>query len=242
MVYYILYGEMMNMDQEKIGKFIKEIRLREKLSQQKFAEKYGVTYQAVSKWETGKNIPDIAILKQMCREYHMNLDDFLETKVPNKKKIWIFYLLFICIFVIGCIFHYQKRESPFELKGLASTCDNFNLYGSIAYNNNKSSIYISNITYCGETNHDLYQTIECTLYESNGKQQTKIGKYDYKGETAITLDTFLQDLKLNVDNYEKTCKVYKENSLYLEIDAVEENGKIVTYKIPLKLEDDCNLK
>ena len=56
------------MDQEKIGKFIKEIRKKENLSQQKFAEKYGVTYQAVSKWENGKNIPDLSILKQMCME------------------------------------------------------------------------------------------------------------------------------------------------------------------------------
>ena len=80
------------MDQEKIGKFIKEIRTKEKLSQQKFALKYGVTYQAVSKWENGKNIPDISILKEMCREYEMNLDDFLETKISPKKaykKIWI---------------------------------------------------------------------------------------------------------------------------------------------------------
>lgn len=41
------------MDQEKIGKFIKDIRLKENLSQQKFAQKYNVTYQAVSKWENG---------------------------------------------------------------------------------------------------------------------------------------------------------------------------------------------
>lgn len=41
------------MNQEKIGKFIKEIRTKEGLSQKQFALKYGVTYQAVSKWETG---------------------------------------------------------------------------------------------------------------------------------------------------------------------------------------------
>lgn len=41
------------MNQELIGKTIKEIRKKENLSQQKFAEKYGVTYQAVSKWENG---------------------------------------------------------------------------------------------------------------------------------------------------------------------------------------------
>ena len=55
------------MDQEKIGKLIKKIRIEGKYSQKEFAEKYGVTPQAVSKWENGKNIPDIAILKRLLR-------------------------------------------------------------------------------------------------------------------------------------------------------------------------------
>ena len=38
------------MDQEKIGKFIKDIRLKQKMTQQEFANKWGVTYQVVSKW------------------------------------------------------------------------------------------------------------------------------------------------------------------------------------------------
>ena len=40
------------MDQEKIGKFIKEIRKKNNLTQAELAEKYNVTYQAVSKWES----------------------------------------------------------------------------------------------------------------------------------------------------------------------------------------------
>ncbi len=38
------------MDQEKIGKFIKEIRKKNNLTQKDLANKYNVTYQAVSKW------------------------------------------------------------------------------------------------------------------------------------------------------------------------------------------------
>ena len=52
------------MDSEKIGKFIKELRKRNNLTQADLANKYGVTYQAVSKWETGKNIPDISLIKE----------------------------------------------------------------------------------------------------------------------------------------------------------------------------------
>lgn len=229
-------------DSTRIGNFIREIRKKEKLSQQKFAEKYGVTYQAVSKWENGKNIPDLSILKQMCQEYHINLDDFLETKISKKPKLklWIFmFLTFICIILVIVMF--LKKDHSFELKGLSATCDNFNIYGSIAYNRNKTSIYISNIIYCGETNHTKYKRIDCTLYELSHKTQTEISKYQSKEDVSITLEEFLKNVKFNVDHYEKTCKIYKDNTLYLEIEAIDNAEKITTYKIPLRLEEDCKI-
>ncbi len=227
------------MDQEKIGKFIKEIRLKEKLSQQKFADKYGVTYQAVSKWENGKNIPDIAILKQMCEEYHMNLDNFLETKIPSKRKN-IFWILIpiIALFIFLFLFIlFSPKKNHFEFKTLSSNCNNFKLYGSMAYNDIKSSIYISNITYCGEKEHREYETIECSLYETDGKIKVEISKCESKNN--VSLEEFLKDLNFKVDHYEKSCKIYKENSLYLEIEAKEKNEKITSYKIPLQLQDNC---
>ena len=48
------------------------------------AEELGVTYQAVSKWENGKNIPDIEILKLICDKYNVNIEDIIGTK---KKRI-----------------------------------------------------------------------------------------------------------------------------------------------------------
>lgn len=233
------------MDQEKIGNFIKEIRKREKLSQQKFADKYGVTYQAVSKWENGKNIPDISILKQMCEEYHMDLNDFLETKItPQKQKkrkiIFSFIILFLLLIIILLLIVNPFKKNDFEFKPLSTTCDDFTLYGSLAYNNKKSSIYISNITYCGEDNLEQYKKIECILYEDNGKSKIEISKYHYEKEELITLEEFLKSVDFNIDHYEQNCKVYKENSLYLEIEATNESNKIITYKIPLTLRENCN--
>ena len=54
------------MDQEKFGNLIKKIRLDNNLTQKEFADKYNVTYQAVSKWENGKNMPDTLLIKKMC--------------------------------------------------------------------------------------------------------------------------------------------------------------------------------
>jgi len=231
------------MDQEKIGKFIKEIRTKEKLSQQKFALKYGVTYQAVSKWENGKNIPDISILKEMCREYEMNLDDFLETKISPKKsykKIWIMCISIVFLIMIIIVLILPKKDSNFEFKTLSTSCDDFNLYGSLAYNDLKSSIYISNITYCGGDDSDIYNKIECTLYEDNGNAKIEIKKSHYENDKGISLEEFLKDVNFHIDNYEKTCKVYQENTLFVEIEATNQNDKIITYKIPLNLKDNCN--
>ena len=58
------------MDPDKVGKFIKELRKKNNLTQNELADKFGVTYQAVSKWENGKNIPDVSILKEIGKEYN----------------------------------------------------------------------------------------------------------------------------------------------------------------------------
>ena len=76
------------MNQEKIGQFIKQIREENHLTQKELADLLGVTFQAVSKWENGKNIPDIAILKQISDEFHVNIDEILngERNLNHKKK------------------------------------------------------------------------------------------------------------------------------------------------------------
>ena len=74
------------MEQEKIGKFIKKLRKENNLTQKDLADKYGVTYQAVSKWETGKNIPDISLLKEISKDFNVNIEDLLEGKETKKRK------------------------------------------------------------------------------------------------------------------------------------------------------------
>ena len=72
------------MNLEKIANLIKNLRKKSGLTQSEFAEKYHVSYQAVSKWENAKSIPDIAILKQICEDYNISLDTL--TKHKNTLK------------------------------------------------------------------------------------------------------------------------------------------------------------
>ena len=225
------------MNQENIGKLIKEIRKKNGLTQQEFANRYKVTYQAVSKWENGKNIPDISIFKQICNDYNIDLNSLLEIKKNKINKTLVILISVVCLLVLSLIVMFNYKSDDFSFKALSTTCDDFNLFGSIAYNNSKTSIYISNITYCGENNNATYKKINCTLYEDQKDIKTKIDSFSYNGE--ITLKQFLKKVSFNVEHFSKSCKMYLENSLYLEIEAKTIDNKDVFYKIPLTL-DDCN--
>ena len=48
------------MNQEKIGSFISTLRKEKQLTQEQLGEKLGVSQKSISRWETGKNMPDIA--------------------------------------------------------------------------------------------------------------------------------------------------------------------------------------
>ena len=234
------------MDQEKVGKLIKKIRQDAQLTQEKFALKYGVTYQAVSKWETGKSLPDIGILKKICDDFNYDINDFLngnESNVQkNNNKFYFIGVGVLSIIVVGfilLILNFSSGED-FDFKALSTTCENFKLFGSMAYNDKKTSIYISNITYCGEEKKNEYRRIECVLYEKNDNVKTKISEYIYDDEKMTTLDNFLKDIEFNIDNYAKTCKTFRDNGLVLEIIALVNDEKVEYYEIPLKFEDNCN--
>lgn len=63
------------MDMNKIGQYIKKQRIQQGLTQKDIAEKLNISFQAVSKWETGETLPDTAIL--------LDLADLLKTSVDN---------------------------------------------------------------------------------------------------------------------------------------------------------------
>ena len=66
------------MDQEKIGKFIAACRKEKGLTQAALAEQLGITDRAVSKWETGKSLPDSSIMIDLCELLSINVNDLLK--------------------------------------------------------------------------------------------------------------------------------------------------------------------
>lgn len=232
------------MDQERIGKIIREIRIKNKLSQKELSKKYNVTYQAVSKWETGKNMPDIQILKQICSDYNVSLEEILDGKNNSKskisKKIILISSIIVSIIIISILFliSLNNKESNFEFKTLSATTEEFSLKGSIAYNKDKTSIYISDVTYNGDDKEIKYKEIKSTLFEINGKTKKEISTYNKS--LLITLDDFVTGMTFHIDDHASICKEYTEESLLLEISATDLKNKTTKYDIPISISDNCH--
>ena len=66
------------MDQQKIGSFLKQLRLEHQLTQEKLAEALCVTSRSVSRWENGVNLPDLPTLIQLADFYGVELRELLD--------------------------------------------------------------------------------------------------------------------------------------------------------------------
>lgn len=65
------------MNQIEIGTFIAECRKEKKLTQAQLAEKLNITDRAVSKWETGKSMPDSSIMLELCEILGITVNELL---------------------------------------------------------------------------------------------------------------------------------------------------------------------
>ena len=77
------------MEQEKIGKFIASCRKEQGFTQAVLAEKLGITDRAVSKWETGRSLPDAATMPELCDLLKINLSELFSGEriaMENYKK------------------------------------------------------------------------------------------------------------------------------------------------------------
>ncbi len=117
------------MDLIKIGKFIAESRKSQNLTQMQLAEKLNITDRAISKWETGRALPDSMIMLELCNilkitvnellsgeklsmeNYDKNAEDTLIEMVKEKEKSdkmlfaleWVIGILSIVVLLIPII-------------------------------------------------------------------------------------------------------------------------------------------
>lgn len=120
------------MDPQKIGKFIYELRIEKGLSQYKLADMIPISRQAISRWETGKAIPDSSTLLVLSEIFDVSTDELLfgrrftkddskldiqnsitlsvvddiNKKSATVKKLKIYIILSLLIFIIVFLGYY----------------------------------------------------------------------------------------------------------------------------------------
>jgi len=73
------------MNQMKVGSFMKELRKERNFTQEQMAEKFGVSRRTVSRWETGRNLPDLDILIEIADYFDVNLRELLDGERRDDK-------------------------------------------------------------------------------------------------------------------------------------------------------------
>ena len=74
------------MNQEKIGKFIAERRKKKGLTQVELAERLGVSNRSVSKWETGRCLPDYSLFQDLCELLDITINELMSGEVITKDE------------------------------------------------------------------------------------------------------------------------------------------------------------
>ncbi len=73
------------MDQAKIGKFILKLRKEKNMTQQELANMLGVSDKTISKWETGRGMPDLFLMKPLCDALDISINELLTGDLIDKK-------------------------------------------------------------------------------------------------------------------------------------------------------------
>lgn len=72
------------MDLARVGTFLQELRKEKGLTQEQLAERTGVARRTVSRWETGRNLPDLDILMELADLYAVDLREILSGERRNE--------------------------------------------------------------------------------------------------------------------------------------------------------------
>ena len=67
----------------KFGENLKNLRKQKKLSQEKLAEKVGVSRQSVSKWEVGESYPEMNNILKLCKIFNCKINDLVHEDLTD---------------------------------------------------------------------------------------------------------------------------------------------------------------
>ena len=75
------------MNENKTAQLLIKLRKEHKLTQNDLAQELNVSYQAVSKWERGENLPDANIMMDIAKFYNITVDEILHGELKPKDDL-----------------------------------------------------------------------------------------------------------------------------------------------------------
>ena len=88
---------------KSIGEIIKEHRLGKNMTQEELGNLVFVSKQAVSKWENGRTLPDVEMIRRLCNILEISKDEILGESVEQIKKSKKWIKLLVCMIAV-CAF------------------------------------------------------------------------------------------------------------------------------------------
>lgn len=231
------------MNQEKIGKFIAELRKEKNMTQVDLANKLGITDRAISKWENGRGMPDLSFLKPLCeildisinellsgerlnkKEYQEKLEeniiktiDYTDTKIKKTKKNFKIILSIIILFVVILVTLF---------------CVDIN-----RMKNNKP-VFFSTWGYDYSPAIDLHEEeIEIAIKNYLIKKSDDEPKHHENEKGFVSFRTYLLEEKEKNSHYNIYAWV-QEEKYYLEDNEIkQESGSSIPYKFEVKYIDN----
>ena len=217
------------MNKERIGKYIKFLRERNNLTQEELAKKVPVTREAVSKWETGRRIPDIETLLILSNIFNVSIESLLsggesdnaminlyKDNINLHKKVGILLLVTILIIITFLIYYFFNNYNSFKFYNLTGGNDNFILENSVMFVS-KEKFFIS-IPRVSSINNDEINYKRALYYFELNQFDLSLNKYkDIQNSESKFINSPLVNRNIAYllyanrnENYEKFYNFYKE--------------------------------
>ena len=204
------------MNQEKIGKFIADLRKHKKLTQTELAKRIGVSNKAVSKWKCGNGIPDYGVFENLCKEFDISVNELLngEKDMKDDKVIGEYMKIkgkenrvkIIVILVISFLVVLSSVLGIYFVNSYDKT-NMYRLYGS----------------------NDDFSYTNGLLVTSNIKNILQTGDLLIKSEDIKEEDIVDRFFAVKIDD--KYYKLYNYTGMYLQIEDFGENRVVPIDKV-----------
>lgn len=241
------------MNNEKIGKLIRELRRKNNLTQEQLADKVGVGFRAVSKWERGINAPELSNMYELCKIFNITKEELLSGELKekdnnennSKKKLTshiIITISIIGVFIIALtsiLIYQNNRTYTYKVVNVQPEED-YCVEGIVYFKKGKISFNINEMYF---KNTEFTNTIiENYEYEITSNNKMIFG-YGYIGtvhylEKPISIQKFTEERKIS---FETPTKLTKEsiikNGIKLNFKFLTKDKDMISKELILELKE-----